>query len=108
MKHSVTNEQHYLLSILFEEWTCYHCWDNSKKIICVNKLVKQKSETNELKTEVSVLSYRITQNAKELTPKNLQVYSLDCTIENLQSALYCALTVVWKKWLTKALRSEDT
>ena len=72
------------------------------------QLVKQKSETNELKTELSVLSYRITQNAKELTPKNLQVYSLDCTIENLQSALYCALTVVWKKWLTKALRSEDT
>ena len=72
------------------------------------QLVKQKSETNELKTEVSVLSYKITQNAKELTPKNLQVYSLDCTIENLQSALYCALTVVWKKWLTKALRSEDT
>ena len=74
----------------------------------MNKLVKQKSETNELKTELSVLSYRITQNAKELTPKNLQVYSLDCTIENLQSALYYTLQVVWKEWLTNAWRSEDT
>ena len=79
-----------------------------KSINWGEQLVKQKSETNELKTELSVLSYTITQNAKELTPKNLLVYSLDCTIENLQSALYCALTVVWKKWLTKALRSEDT
>ena len=74
----------------------------------MNKLTKQKSETNELRTGLSVLSYRITENAKGLSVKNLKVYSLDCPIENLQSALYYTLHVVWKKWLTNAWRSEDT
>lgn len=74
----------------------------------MNKLTKQKSETNELRIGLSALSCRITENAKGLSVKNLKVYSLDGPIENLQSALYYPLHVVWKKWLTNAWRSEDT
>ena len=74
----------------------------------MNKLTKQKSETNELRTGLSVLSYSITQSAKELSVKNQKVYSLDFPIENLQSALYYTLHFVWKEWLTNAWRSEDT
>ena len=74
----------------------------------MNKLTKQKSETNELITGLSDLSYRFTQNAKVLFVRNLKAYSLDCPIENLQSALYYTLQVVWKEWLTNAWRSEDT
>jgi hypothetical protein len=76
-----------------------------KTIIGVNKLVKQKSETNELKTGLSVLSYRITQNVKVLTVKNLKTYSLVCLIELLQqSELYYSLYAVWEDRLTKRRR----
>ena len=68
----------------------------------MNKLIKQKLETNELRTGLSILPCRIIQNVKELTVKNLKVYSLDCPIENLQSALYYTLQVVLKEWLTNA------
>lgn len=71
-------------------------------------MIKQKSETNELRAGLSILSCRITQKVKELSVKNLKFYSLDCPIENLQSALYYTVNVVWKEWLTKAWRSEDT
>jgi hypothetical protein len=72
------------------------------------QLVKQKSETNELKTGLSVLSYRITQNLKELTVKNLKTHSLVCHIELLQqSALYYALYAVWEDRLTKRRRVDD-
>ena len=74
----------------------------------MNKLIKQKLETNELRTGLSILPCRIIQNVKELTVKNLKVYSLDCPIENLQSALYYTLQVVLKEWLTNAWSSEDT
>jgi hypothetical protein len=74
----------------------------------VNKLVKQKSEINELKTGLSVLSYGITQNVKELTVKNLKTHSLVCHIEHLQqSALYYALYAVWEDQLTKRRRVDD-
>jgi hypothetical protein len=74
----------------------------------MNKLVKQKSETNELKTGLSVLSYRITQNVKELTLKNLKTHSLVCHIELLQqSALDYILYAVWEDRLTKRRRVED-
>ena len=74
----------------------------------MNKLIKQKLETNELRTGLSILPCRIIQNVKELTVKNLKVYSLDCPIENLQSALYYTLQVVLTEWLTNAWSSEDT
>jgi len=71
------------------------------------QLVKQKSETNELKTGLSVLSYRITQNVKELTVKNLKTHSLVCHIElPQQSAPYYALYPVWDDRLTKRHRVE--
>ena len=74
----------------------------------MNKLVQQKSETNELKTGLSVLSYRITQNVKELTVKNLETHRLVCHIELLQySALYYALYAVWEDRLRKRRRVED-
>jgi hypothetical protein len=77
-------------------------------IISVNKLVKQKSETNELKIGLPVLSYGITQNVKELTVKNLKTHSLVCHIELLQqSALFYALYAVWEDWLTKRRMVED-
>ena len=69
------------------------------------QLVKQKSETNELKTGLSVLSYRITQNVKELT---IMTHSLVCCIEHLQqSALYYALYAVWEDRLTKHPRVDE-
>ena len=58
----------------------------------MNKLIKQKLETNELRTGLSILLCRIIQNVKEVTVKNLKVYSLDCPTENLQSALYYTLS----------------
>ena len=65
-------------------------------------MVKQKSETNELKAELSVLSYRITQNVKVLTVKNTKTYSLVHHIELLQqSELYYSLYAVWEDRLTK-------
>jgi hypothetical protein len=68
----------------------------------VNKLVKQESETNELKTDLSVLSYRITQNVKELTVTNLKTHSLVCHIEYLQQTpLYYTLYILWEDWLIK-------
>ena len=76
----------------------------------MNKLVKQKSETNELQTGLSVLSYRITQNVKELIVMNLKTHSLVCHIEVLQqSAPYYAyaLCAVWEDRLTKRRRVED-
>jgi hypothetical protein len=73
----------------------------------MSELIKQKLETNELRTGLSILPCRIMQNVKELTVKNLKVYSLDCPIENLQSALYYTLQVVLKEWLTNAWSSED-
>ena len=73
----------------------------------MNKLIKQKLETNELRTGLSILSCRIIQNVQELIVKNLKVYSLDCPIENLQSALYYTLQVVLKEWLTNAWSPED-
>ena len=74
----------------------------------MNKLIKQKSETNELKTGLSVLSYRITQNVKELTAMNLKTYSLVCHIELLQqSALSYALYAVWEDRLTKRRKVEE-
>jgi hypothetical protein len=67
--------------------------------------VKQKSETNELKTGLSVLSYRITQNVKELT---IKTHSLVCCIEHLQqSALYYALYAVWEYRLTNHPRVDE-
>lgn len=72
------------------------------------QLVKQKSETNELKTGLSVLSYRITQNVKELTIKNLKTHSLVCCIEHLQqSALYYALYADWEDRLTKRRKVDE-
>lgn len=71
-------------------------------------MVKQKSETNELKTGLSVLSYRITQNVKELTIKNLKTHSLVCCIEHLQqSALYYALYADWEDRLTKRRKVDE-
>jgi hypothetical protein len=72
------------------------------------QLVKQKSETNELKTGLSVLSYRITQNVKELTIKNLKTHSLVCCIEHLQqSAPYYSLYADWEDRLTKRRRVDE-
>jgi hypothetical protein len=76
--------------------------------IRMNKLIKQKLETNEQRIGLSILPCRIMHNVKELTVKNLKVYSLNCPIENLQSALYYTLQVVLKEWLTNAWSSEDT
>ncbi|MFI5425289.1 MAG: hypothetical protein ACHQXG_10925 [Nitrososphaerales archaeon] len=74
----------------------------------MSKLVKQKSETNELKTGLSVLSYGITQNVKELIAMNLKTHSLVCHIElPQQSAPYYALYAVWEDRLTKRRRVED-
>ena len=71
----------------------------------MNKLVQQKSETNELKTGLSVLSYRITQNVKELT---VRTHSLVCCIEHLQqSALYYALYADWEDRLTKRRKVDE-
>jgi hypothetical protein len=79
-----------------------------KEIIGVNKMVEQKSETNELKTGLSVLSYGITQNVMELTVKNLMTHNLVCHIELLQqSALYYALYAVWEDRLRKRRRVDD-
>ena len=69
------------------------------------QLVKQKSETNELKTGLSVLSYRITQNVKELT---IMTHSLVCCIEHLQqSALYYALYADWEDRLTNRRKVDE-
>ena len=73
----------------------------------MNKLIKQKLETNEQRIGLSILPCRIMQNVKEITVKNLKVYSLNCPIENLQSALYYTFQVVLKEWLTNAWSSED-
>jgi hypothetical protein len=73
-----------------------------------DKLVEQKSETNELKTGLSVLSYGITQNVMELTVKNLMTHNLVCHIELLQqSALYFALCALWEDRLRKRRRVDD-
>ena len=67
--------------------------------------VKQESETNELKTGSSLLTYRITQNVKELT---IMTHSLVCCIEHLQqSALYYALYADWEDQLTKRRRVNE-
>ena len=69
------------------------------------QLVKQKSETNELKSGLSVLSYRITQNVKELT---IMTHSLVCCIEHLQqSALYYALYADWEDRLTNRRKVDE-
>ena len=71
-------------------------------------MVKQKSGTNELKTGLSVLTYRITQNVKELTIKNLKTNSLVCCKEHLQqSALYYALYADWEDWLTNRRKVDE-
>ena len=69
------------------------------------QLVKQKSETNELKTGLSVLSYRTTQNVKELT---IKTHSLVWCIEHLQqSALYYALYADWEDRLTNRRKVDE-
>ena len=65
--------------------------------------VKQESETNELKTGSSLLTYRITQNVK-----NLKTNSLVCCIEHLQlSAPYYSLYADWEDQLTKRRRVNE-
>ena len=70
----------------------------------MNKLVKQKPETNELKTGLSVLSYRITQNVKELTAKNLKTQILVChiAVSTVLYSVYCVGRLV-----DKTLECED-
>jgi hypothetical protein len=66
-----------------------------------------KSETNELKTGLSVLTYRITQNVKELIIKNLKTNSLVCCKEHLQQSANYALYAVWEDRLTKHPRVDE-
>ncbi|MGA8916893.1 MAG: hypothetical protein WB474_12965 [Nitrososphaeraceae archaeon] len=59
-------------------------------------MVKQKSETNELKTGLSSSVDILVQYCKELTVKKPKIYRLVYHIVNLQSALYYTLYFMGK------------